>query len=170
MSEGNLKNIKVNRFNRTKIFYIKEELNNALKINMPRKYQYYVRSHSIKTLNAEYNFSALDDNENIREFPIEFKTNDSVVYFAVIFSKKLFYDKFEIVGDSFENIFISYFGTVAAIYEFIIPLAIFLFQKLRLTLKDDKDENQNEKKLLKDNESVPKTVNELNDINPEVIS
>ena len=127
MSEGNLENIKVNRFNRTKIFYIKEELNNALKNNMPRKYQYYVRSHSIKTLNEEYNFSVIDDNANIRELP-------------------------------------------AAIYEFIIPLIIFLFHKLRLTLRDVKDKNQKEKKLLKDNESVPKTVNELNDINSEVIS
>ena len=170
MSEGNLENIKVNRFNRTKIFYIKEELNNALKNNMPRKYQYYVRSHSIKTLNEEYNFSVIDDNANIRELPMEFKANDSYVYFVVIFSKKLFYDKFEIVGDSFWNIFISYFGTVAAIYEFIIPLIIFLFHKLRLTLRDVKDKNQKEKKLLKDNESVPKTVNELNDINSEIIS
>ena len=170
MSEGNLENIKVNRFNRTKIFYIKEELNNALKNNMPRKYQYYVRSHSIKTLNEEYNFSVIDDNANIRELPVELESNSSYVYFVVIFSKKLFYDKFEIVGDSFGNIFISYFGTVAAIYEFIIPLIIFLFHKLRLTLRDVKDKNQKEKKLLKDNESVPKTVNELNDINSEVIS
>ena len=170
MSEGNLEDIKVTRFNRTKVFYIKEELNNALKINMPRKYQYYVRSHSIKTLNEEYNFSVIDDNANIRELPVELESNSSYVYFVVIFSKKLFYDKFEIVGDSFWNIFISYFGTVAAIYEFIIPLIIFLFHKLRLTLRDVKDKNQKEKKLLKDNESVPKTVNELNDINSEVIS
>ena len=170
MSEGNLENIKVNRFNRTKIFYIKEELNNALKNNMPRKYQYYVRSHSIKTLNEEYNFSVIDDNANIRELPVELESNSSYVYFVVIFSKKLFYDKFEIVGDSLGNIFISYFGTVAAIYEFILPLIIFLFHKLRLTLRDVKDKNQKEKKLLKDNESVPKTVNELNDINSEVIS
>ena len=170
MSEGNLENIKVNRFNRTKIFYIKEELNNALKNNMPRKYQYYVRSHSIKTLNEEYNFSVIDDNANIRELPVELESNSSYVYFVVIFSKKLFYDKFEIVGDSLGNIFISYFGTVAAIYEFILPLIIFLFHKLRLTLRDVKDKNQKEKKLLKDNESVPKTVNELNDINSEIIS
>ena len=170
MSEGNLENIKVNRFNRTKIFYIKEELNNALKNNMPRKYQYYVRSHSIKTLNEEYNFSVIDDNANIRELPVELESNSSYVYFVVIFSKKLFYDKFEIVGDSLGNIFISYFGTVAAIYEFILPLIIFLFHKLRLTLRDVKDKNQKEKKLLKDNESVPKTVNELNDIKSEVIS
>jgi len=98
MSEGNLEDIKVNRLNRTKVFYIKEELNNALKINMLRKYQYYVRSHSIKTLNEEYNFSVLDDNENIRDFPLEFEENNSLFSFVVIFSKKIFYDKFEIVG------------------------------------------------------------------------
>ena len=165
MSEGNLEDIKVTRFNRKKVFYIKEELNNALKINMPRKYQYYVRSHSIKTLNEEYNFSILDDNENIREFPVEFERNSSFVYFEVIFSKKVFYDKFEIVGDSFWNIYLSFFGTVAAIYEFVIPFIIFLYHKLRLLLREVKNEKQEEKELLKDNELVPKPVIELNDKN-----
>ena len=165
MSEGNLEDIKVNRLNRTKVFYIKEELNNALKINMLRKYQYYVRSHSIKTLNEEYNFSVLDDHENIRDFPLEFEENNSLFSFVVIFSKKIYYDKFEIVGDSFWHIYLSFFGTVAAIYEFVIPFIIFLYHKLRLLLREVKNEKQEEKELLKDNELVPKPVIELNDKN-----
>ena len=166
MSEGNNKDIKINKYYREKFFMIEEEFNYTFKYNISRIYQYYVRSHSIKTLNEEYHFSVIDDNENIRSLPFEVKPKTSIYYFAVILKKKTFYDSLEVVGESRFDIWWDSFGTITSIYEFIIPLFIFCFHKLRLSLRE---ENPKDKKLLRDNESTPKTIREMNDINSDII-
>ena len=166
MSEGNNKDIEINKFDRVKSFMIEEEFNYTFKYNVSRIYQYYVRSHSIKTLNEEYNFSVIDDNENIRSLPFEVKPKTSIYYFAVILKKKTFYDSLEVVGESWFDIWWDSFGTITSIYEFIIPLLIYCFHKLRLSLRE---ENPKDKKLLRDNESTPKTIREMNDINSDII-
>ena len=166
MSEGNNKDIKINKFYREKSFMIEEEFNYTFKYNISRIYQYYVRSHSIKTLNEEYHFSVIDDNENIRSLPFEVKPKTSIYYFAVILKKKTFYDSLEVVGESRFDIWWDSFGTITSIYEFIIPLFICCFHKLRLSLRE---ENPKDKKLLRDNESIQKTIREMNDINSDII-
>ena len=166
MSEGNNKDIEINKFYRVKSFMIEEEFNYTFKYNVSRIYQYYVRSHSIKTLNEEYKFSVIDDNENIRSLPFEVKPKTSIYYFAVILKKKIFYDSLEVVGESRFDIWWDSFGTITSIYEFIIPLFICCFHKLRLSLRE---ENPKDKKLLRDNESIQKTIREMNDINSDII-
>ena len=169
MSEGNNKDIKINKFYREKSFMIEEEFNYTFKYNISRIYQYYVRSHSIKTLNEEYHFSVIDDNENIRSLPYEvkpIKPKTSIYYFAVILKKKIFYDSLEVVGESRFDIWWDSFGTITSFYVFIIPFFICCFHKLRLSLRE---ENPKDKKLLRDNESIQKTIREMNDINSDII-
>lgn len=139
------KDFKAKKQIRKKRFEIKEELYYSSKKREPRFYQYYIRSHSIKTLNESYNFSVIDDNYNIRPRPLDLENLESTNFiFAIIFKKKKFLNSLEIIGDSFFNILWNSFGTIVAIYEFLIPSVFFLIKdKRKLCLREKNQRGAN---------------------------
>ena len=167
MTEGDNKNVQINKYYRQKIFNIKKECSYASKDNGPRIYEYYVRSHSIKTLNEEYNFPVIDDyGNNFFDLSLNYNQSFIYIYLGIQLKKKIFLDSFEIIGESCFNIWWNSLGTIVAIFEFILPLLVYWFDLLRLSLRATNPKN---KKLLKDNESMPKTINEMNDINQDIM-
>ena len=162
MTEGDNKNVQINKYYRQKIFNIKKECSYASKDNVPRIYEYYVRSHSIKTLDEEYNFPVIDDyGNNFIDLSLNHNQSPTHPYFGIILRKKIFFNSFEI---SCFNIWWNSLGTIVAIFEFTLLLLVYLFDRLSL-----RGTNPKNKKLLKDNESMPKTINEMNDINQDIM-
>ena len=167
MTEGDNKNVQIKQYYRRKIFNIKKECSYASKDNGPRIYEYYVRSHSIKTLNEEYNFPVIDDyGNNFFDLSLNYNQSFIYIYFGIQLKKKIFLDSFEIIGESWLKIWWNSLGTIVAIFEFILPLLVYWFDLLRLSLRGTNPKN---KELLKDNESMPKTINEMNDINQDIM-
>jgi len=165
MTEGDNKNVQINKYYRQKIFNIKNECSYASKNNVPRIYEYYVRSHSIKTLNEEYNFPVIDDyGNNFIDLSLNYNQSFIYFYFGIILRKKIFLDSFEIIGESCFDIWWKSLGTIVAIFEFTLLLLVYLFERRSL-----RGTNPKNKKLLKDNESMPKAINEMNDINQDIM-
>lgn len=128
-------NFKVIKQTRKKKFYVDEEFYFSTMKKEPRIFQYYARSHSIKTLDKTYNFSVIDDNYNIRPFPKDILRADSPFLFAIILKKKKFLNSLEVIGDSILKIYFNLFGTIVAFYEFFLPFFCSLCCRMRLSLK-----------------------------------
>lgn len=153
---------KVNKQIRKKKFYVDEELYFSAIKKEPRIFQYYVRSHSIKTLDKTYQFSVIDDNYNIRPFPKVLLPSDSPFLFGITLKKKKFLNSIEVVGDSYYKIFLNLFGTIVAFYEFFIPLLMSCCCRMRLPCCPCN--NQMEQNLTQNESSHQKKDLELNNI------
>ena len=165
MTEGDNKNVQIEQYYRRKTFNIKKECSYASKDNGPRIYEYYVQSHSIKTLNEEYNFPVIDDyGKNFFDLSLDYNQSFTYLYFGIQLKKKIFLDSFEIIGESCFDIWWKSLGTIVAIFEFTLLLLVYLFERRSL-----RGTNPKNKKLLKDNESMPKAINEMNDINQDIM-
>lgn len=127
------KDFKVRKESRRKIFIIEEELYFSSKKKEPRFYQFFIRSHSIKTLNETYEFPVIDDHYNIIPTPIDF-INEKDLKFAIFLRKKKLLNSLEIIGDSQYKIFWDSFGTVAAIFEFLIPIILYFWENIKLLI------------------------------------
>jgi len=131
-------NFEVKKQIRTKKFDIEEEAFFSSNKKEARVYQYYIRSHSIKTPDDIYNFSVIDDNYNIRPIPMEIKNSAPKDFiFGIILKKKKFLNTVKIFGESFFGIIWNSLGTVTAIMEFIILSFKLLINKCRFSCKDD---------------------------------
>ena len=153
---------KVKKQTRKKKFYVDEEFYFSSMKKEPRIFEYYVRSHSIKTLDKTYNFSVIDDNYNLRPFPKDFLRSDSPFLFDIKLKKKKFLNSLEVISDSFLKIYFNLFGTIVAYYEFFIPLFCYCGCRIRLSLR--KRNHQMEQNLTQNESSHQKNDLELNNI------
>ena len=127
------KDYNIKKINRTKYFFIGEELYYYYKRNEPRCYQFYIHSHSIQTFDKTYEFPVIDDHYNIIPTPLDLDMKD--LKFSIIFKKKRLLNSIEILGESKKVIFMNTFGTMTAIFEFLLPFFYLLWQIIRLLFR-----------------------------------
>ena len=154
--------IRVEKIYRKKSFDIKEELISSKKKKEIKRYKYDVHSHSIQTLNENYNFPVIDDNEKVSYF----HSNEEFYNFGIYLSKKNYLSEIKITGDSIIEKWFDILGTMAAITEFVYPFLLFIKDKMKMaSIKKVSDE----KKPFKDNETNNDNKNfELNEIDKNI--
>jgi len=116
----------IKKQNRAKLYNIKEELYYYNKTKEPRCYQYYIHSHSIKSFDKTYEFPVIDDHYNNIPTPLELLELKDFLKFTIILKKKKLLNRIEILGESKEVIFMNFFGTIAAIFEFLLPFIFYI--------------------------------------------